>query len=476
LIGRLGLGILALAQVCTQFDIVSHHSESKTAFEATIKFPPYTRQEMDKVAKKAAATNEDVYGGQYLLNEIPYDPKRVGVRVFTKSLREAFRKIMSNLDRYGNQSGKAGDEPYATFDKFLDSIYGTSPLKSLNLHSDYDQLLFGLALASPLPFVAARNIAVKLSSIKRRQTELESYNFRVLVDNLTILNPTCLPSDSYGHTADQCKVGKPEPLEFPLVDGPFKQKCKVSKRSISVEDDDAQFNLYEFSYDDKVAGRPLTFTGYLFQQNGRLFPRDIQGILIRINNVAIGKYDNSMLAYPYAEGPRYAMVTSELFVRQGFEDALNIDRDSFNELHAHYLRVQAYLHGLLHELIFPATWTEEKTRNTERRRKQTAALQTNFSKNYRTATGEPLGRLKRVERESEKSEERALREPSVDFTEGEVEIDLAHPLLRALRRKTKHLPLIEKLVIAFERANFEANVPKRRELFYRLLIDIFKDI
>src|SRR6266699_872048 len=51
LIGRLGLGILSLAQICTRFDILSHHKASKTAFHATIQFPPYTRKEMDKIAK-----------------------------------------------------------------------------------------------------------------------------------------------------------------------------------------------------------------------------------------------------------------------------------------------------------------------------------------------------------------------------------------------------------------------------------------
>src|SRR5271156_3637023 len=53
LIGRLGLGILSLAQVCTRFEILSHHEASKTAFRATIEFPPYTRQEMDKISKRS---------------------------------------------------------------------------------------------------------------------------------------------------------------------------------------------------------------------------------------------------------------------------------------------------------------------------------------------------------------------------------------------------------------------------------------
>src|SRR5207245_7200387 len=43
-IGRLGIGILSLAQICTELQTVSHHRKSSTAFEATIRFPAYTKE------------------------------------------------------------------------------------------------------------------------------------------------------------------------------------------------------------------------------------------------------------------------------------------------------------------------------------------------------------------------------------------------------------------------------------------------
>lgn len=476
-IGRLGLGILALAQICTQFNIRSHHKESKTAFEATIKFPPYTRQEMDKVAKRAAQTNEDVLGGEYTVREVLYDASKLGVRVFTKYLRESFRKVMSDLERFGNRTTEEEYEPYGTFAEFLEVIYaGPNPTQSLSRLSDYDELLFGLALAAPLPFVASRNVAVKLPLIADRQAALTEFDFEVHVDNLKLAHPVYLPADTHDHPASKCKLGTPRTLSFMLKDGPVKELCEVLQTKITIAGFDETMNLYEFEYDRMVAGRQLAFNGYLFQQTSRLFPRDIQGDLIRINNVAIGKYDNTILGYPLAEGPRYTMVSSEIFIEAGFEDALNIDRDSFNELHAHYIRVRAYLHGLLHERIFPVTWTEEKNRNKKRRTRESATHQTHFKKNYRAATGESLGRITRVESAPRDDAPEALRESSVDFGEREVQIDRGHPLLHALRRKTRYLPIVERLIIAFERALKEPNASRRRELFYRLVIDIFKDI
>ncbi len=226
-----------------------------------------------------------------------------------------------------------------------------------------------------------------------------------------------------------------------------------------------------------VAGSRLDFNGYLFQQTGRLYPRDIQGVLVRINDVAIGKYDNSMLTYPYAEGPRYSMVSSELFVRRGFEDALNIDRDSFNELHPHYMRVQAYMHGLLQKLVFPGTWGEEKERNKARRTVAAKHREARFVERYRETTGEQIRSIQRVEKRP-KADRSALDRAPVEFESrrGEIEIDRTHPLLQALFRKRKYAPLVEKLVVAFERANSEPSALRRRELFYKLLAEILSDL
>jgi hypothetical protein len=469
-IGRLGLGILALAQICSQFDIISHHRATKTAFRATIKFPAYTREEIDKIRR---SEQDVVLGGLYQLHFTDFDDTKPGLRIFTVHLREAFRKRMRSLTNFGNRRGKR-NVPYETLDAFLDAVYGRKePLKSLNLMSDYDQLLFGLALAAPLPLIPDRNIATSLPAIEARQAALKGYEFEIRVDNLLMAQPVCLPSDQQRHTAAQCTVGKPELLAFTFEDGAKFTDCAVSRRPIVVQSSDERFNLYEFQYDSVVAGRRLAFAGYLFQQTGRLYPRDIQGVLIRINNVAIGKYDNSMLSYPYAEGPRYAMVSSELFVDAGFEDALNIDRDSFNELHAHYIRLQAYMHGFLHNIVFPETWTEEKGRNQARRVKARRTSDSNFMAAFEATTGERFQALTSVAKQRKKV---PVSASAVHFAKKtrDIELDRSHPVLQAVLRRSRFAPLVERITIAFERANVEPTATKRRELFYRLLIEILK--
>jgi hypothetical protein len=479
-IGRLGLGILSLAQICTRFDIVSHHKESKTAFRAVIKFPPYTRQEMDRIIKKAAAADdEEIHGGEFQIVEEEYESEKRGLRIFTKYLREPFRKRMRSLSRFGNKTAFNRSGPYKMFDQFLDAVYNPKrPTQSLNLLSDYDQLIFGIALAIPIPLNDARNLAVNLPMVADRQAILKKYDFHVEVDNLELANPVALPSDRASHTAKQCRLTSKTKEEFKLEDGPYKETVSVVQHKVQVKDTDEQFNLYELKYvNSNVAGMPLEFKGYLFQQTGRLYPRDIQGVLIRLSNVAIGKYDNAMMTYPYAEGPRYAMISSELFVTRGFDDALNIDRDSFNELHPHYMRVQAFMHSLLHQRIFPETWGEEKLRNKQRRERVAVESETRFVESLRKSTGQSVRSIQRVERPKAEQAPQRRSEAPVDFrpTKGEIEIDKSHPLLAPLFKRKKHAQLIEKLVVAFESANRESNPAKRREVFYQILAEVFSD-
>ena len=104
----------------------------------------------------------------------------------------------------------------------------------------------------------------------------------------------------------------------------------------------------------KIYGKNLAFHGYILVQEGlSLRPDELRGILIRIKNVSIGYYDPSMLDYRFNEGPRSRWLTGEIFVDEGLEDALNIDRDSFNRFHPQFRAIQRHVHYILQKEVFP---------------------------------------------------------------------------------------------------------------------------
>jgi hypothetical protein len=126
-----------------------------------------------------------------------------------------------------------------------------------------------------------------------------------------------------------------------------------------------------------VYGRPLKLLGYIYMQDGQAIePFELRGLLIRIRNVAIGSYEPTFLDYPKIEGPRFNWLSSEIYVEEGLEHALNIDRDSFNEMHSHFVRLQKVIHKTLDEVFSQAsksvTQRSKIKHQSERKRKQGA--------------------------------------------------------------------------------------------------------
>jgi hypothetical protein len=470
-IGRLGIGILSLAQICTEFSILSHHRKSASAFEATIKFPPYTKEEVDRARFKKGY----VEAGEYKVTKLLFDKTQAGVRIFTSSLRDTYRKRMKQLgDRYAKKDHLGTLEPYESFEEFIDCVYNSRNVsKALAMASDYDQLLFGLAVTSPLPYFqpgeVAGNIILSSEFMKRWQDELKSYNFSLVVDNLKFSRPLLLPSIQQGVTSKDCQLLSKEVHHFELKDGEYTEELKVTKFPIKVASEDHQYALYAINYDNpSVGGRRLRFTGYMFNQTGRLYPREIQGVLVRIKNVAIGGYDQSIMSYPHAEGPRFSMISMELFVEEGFEDALNIDRDSFNGLDPHYIRLQSFVHSLM-KTVFPEIWTEEKKRNKKLRDRKERQADRRFA--VALSQTIPDAQVRAITVKSEPSLEDEL--PVVfDRKDGSIELALAHPLLEPILKRKKYRALAQKISVAFERALLESSDEQRRRVFYELLSEI----
>jgi hypothetical protein len=472
IIGRLGIGILSLAQICSQFRIISHHVESRTAFEVTIRFPAYTKEEVDKAEKQ-----EDGYviGGKYLFKAIPFEETSKGVSIYTSSLRDTFRKRMGDLgDRYARKNYMGADGPYSSFDEFMECIYKSDKAKkALSMSSDYDQLLFGLAHISPIPYYQSKNelgnIVLATSFLKKKQKQLQSYKFTVEVDNLRLARPIVLPSIREKITSKNCTLLPGEEKAFELEDGKYKEAITVTKIPIQVEGTTVQYAIYLVNYSNlQVGGRPLHFSGYVFNQTGRLYPREIQGVLIRIREVAIGGYDQSLMAYPLGEGPRFSMVSMEVFIEKGFEDALNIDRDSFNGLDPHYMRVQSYIHSMM-KTVFPDIWSEEKDRNLDIRERKDKAKR----KRFVIALSSTMGRMK-VRSLSMNDRPATQDEVPVNFDNANetVELILHHPFIEPLLKRKKNRHIAQEICIAFERALMEKTEKRRRRVFYELLAEI----
>ncbi len=303
IIGKIGIGLLAVAQICNKFTVISKKEGEEKYFEATIDLKQFDDVEKEKsylqgegkISLGTCQIEDD------LKDEI--GAKRHYTKIIMEELKEGFRTklLQEESKRIFKITEKAAKSDNLI--KFIESI----KKKNFNALSQYDQLIWELGLLCPVDYLDNGPLPHN-DVIKTEVENLNKYNFKVFVDGFEIRKPFFFPTDK-----------------------------TLSKK-------DSDYKIYPYiSFNEKIEGSILRFTGYLFHQRTKIEPTELQGILIRIKGVAVGSYDRTFLHYPKAEGPMFNQLSGEIFVESGLEEAMNIDRNSFNEAHPHFLKLQQFL-------------------------------------------------------------------------------------------------------------------------------------
>ena len=91
---------------------------------------------------------------------------------------------------------------------------------------------------------------------------------------------------------------------------------------------------------------PLEFEAYLIW-TPKVAPTEHRGVLARVHGSSGMLFDPTFMHYQVSEQTRLKQITCEIFVSQGLEAALNIDRESFNFAHPHVIYLTQWLHAAL---------------------------------------------------------------------------------------------------------------------------------
>jgi hypothetical protein len=449
LIGKIGIGLFSVSQLTHSFQINTKVKSDSFRTVATVALRQYVDQDSPQPEgeRKNSATGGKKFesGKVNIWRERASDPLSHGTTIVLTHIRRQARDTLRSREIWNaieeNERNSEADErqsilpprfhvgrvdtsgellvetsgalsslpwdgddsPDLAFKKLVQAVWdevdGSNPNPRLDTIFDhYLRMVWQLSLAIPLPYVekhvfdediAGWAQAFLLSNQpKGSATPIDAGDaplrqaarlvdpaenigeFAVLVDALKLARPIKfkgLPTSSNA-------------LKCPLI---FVGKCTETFSRLPPE----------------LSGGPLQFEAYLFW-TPKVAPVEHQGSLIRIHGSSGTLFDPTFMRYQIAEVNRLRQITCEIFIREGLDSALNIDRESFNNAHPHAVYITKWLHNALRQLASVqkrlAGELREQSRD-ESKDKAVSEIQTLARRVWRREVDDPTSRPPAIE-------------------------------------------------------------------------------
>ena len=387
LIGKIGIGLFAVAQLTQHFQIITKASGEDIRTSATVKL---TTHDEDKLGEQ---------GAQYVAGTVVVESEPVpesergshGTSVVLYALRPEIRRVLQSVRRWeattvtegadgkpvsqpplyhigspisSLQSGASTvearlpwrdeDDPRQRFERLLDAASeGSSKAsKPANLEhfDEYLRLIWKLSLSLPLqyihqhPFDMAGDDGVVFFGVPEGRAQaprIEPPNGHSLRTHFGLSGGGQDPCGGFAVFVDGMQLFRPIDLPKRLL-----KRSRVGAPVMMIAKEAAPFKKTDLDR----AGGSLSFEAYLYW-NSKIVPKDTVGVLLRVRGASGTLFDPSFLNYQVSEQTRLRQITSEIFVHDGLDTAINIDRESFNYSHPHFLYIQRWLHKALRLLV-----------------------------------------------------------------------------------------------------------------------------
>ena len=259
--------------------------------------------------------------------------------------------LQGDAETYHSLPWSRDDRPQAAFKKLVEAVcqnvVGKSPNPKLERIFDYYlQMVWQLSLAIPTPYVFGNPFDVPFQDTLYF-FEMPQYVRAAPAEFELTKDETIRSTRSIGSSAnvggDFTVLVDDLQLARPLLFADLPQTSHAVKKPILVVGHCRE----EFeSVQTEFTGGPLEFEAYLMWAP-KIAPTEHQGVLVRVHGSSGTLFDPTFLRYQVSEQTRLRQISCEIFVSEGLEAALNIDRESFNYAHPHAVYVTKWLHAAL---------------------------------------------------------------------------------------------------------------------------------
>lgn len=386
IIGKIGIGLFAVAQLTRRFQIITKVAGNDYRLVADVLLDIYRDEESSELdlqqfksgnvkISKVKALDREAHGTDIILMSLRKNAKNIlkSADIWTrvdqaKTEREKTRYMPSYhigqfepdqtenwLPKYLMRLPWDSDTPLSDrfesiYQKLLEESEVRSSKPSLeNTFDNYFQMLWELSLSSPIsylekhPFLYGVNDEPKffrLSGTLQGKAEPIKLSDKGFKGYLNTKNPIPDPMNGFHVSIDEIE------LKHPIKFNKQKKSDSALKTSLLF------LGKYASPADSPLLtdnGGDLEFEAY-FYWNSKILPLDHAGLLIRINDASGTLFDSKFLAYPVAERYLLSQISAEIFVVKGLDPALNIDRESFNVAHPHYQILMKWVHSALRQI------------------------------------------------------------------------------------------------------------------------------
>jgi hypothetical protein len=293
-VGRIGIGFIAANELCEEMEIVSTKKGSTDLLRVTVDFRKMRDPQKQRKDKQGNVTKGDYRG---IVDKAGRNEHYT--RIYLNEVRANVRDVMVGATPKANTAGE--DSLYGRGPGFIADRLGKPGLRTWGDLNLYSQTMLKVGLNVPVRYAPKWMPANLQKRLSRLEEEVEELEFVVKWDGTDLRKPVVLGRDD---------------AKLPHV-------------------------LRRFTF----AGQHVRAQGYLFAQHGIIEPAELNGLLIRIRNAAVGEYDSSFLGFRASE---YQVVkrwvSGEIWASSELEEALNIDRRTLREAHPAFVELQAAVH------------------------------------------------------------------------------------------------------------------------------------
>jgi hypothetical protein len=311
LIGKIGIGFIAVNEICDCLEVISTKEGEAIKFIAVISFKNFRETDV--------TVDGGIIKGAYELINEEEDPKEHYTIIRLLGLKESVKSILDDqqyLAEIIKSERKDFDKTSFASMKDILLYHYKKNLKSFTEDNAYLQFIIDLASYIPVEYVDGGPISENTQPVISELINLhKNLRFKVDLDGIYLKKPIF-----------------------------FQKKPTIATRTLT------------FSETLTWSSNSISIKGYFYIQHGLLVPRELNGVAIRIRNIPIAErfgYDPTFMRYPnYMDQLFQNWISGEIYVTEGLEDAMNIDRKSFRVTHPHYLALQDWLHKYLRQNVF----------------------------------------------------------------------------------------------------------------------------